>query len=74
MQTEKKMRNIWFFVGWILLAIGLVELAAGVYNLFYPSNTGIKLTNLHADIWWGVLIVIAGITYLIKNWNKYIDV
>ena len=74
MQTEKKMRNIWFFVGWILLLIGIVELTAGIYNLYFPSDANIKLINLHANIWWGVLIIIAGIIYLFKNWNKYIDI
>ncbi len=74
MQTEKKMRNIWFFVGWILLLIGLVELSAGIYNLYFPSGENIKLIDLHANIWWGIIIIIAGIVYLLKNWNKYIDV
>ena len=74
MQTEKKMRNIWYFVGWVLLIIGLVELSAGVYDLFYPSNKNIRLTDLHANLWWGILIVIVGIIYLFKNKDKYIDV
>ncbi len=74
MQTEKKMRNIWYFVGWVLLIIGLLELAAGIYDLFYPANKNIRLTDLHANLWWGVLIVIVGIIYLFKNKDKYIDV
>ena len=74
MHEEKRMRNIWFFVGWILLIIGLVELAAGVYNLFFPLNGDVKLADLHANIWWGILIIISGIIYLLKNRNKYIDV
>jgi len=74
MQEEKRMRNIWFFVGWILLLIGFVELAAGVYNLFFPSNENVRLTDLHANIWWGILIIVSGIIYLLKNRNKYIDV
>lgn len=74
MHTQKKMRNIWFFVGWILLTIGLVELAAGVYDLFFPLNNNIRLADLHANIWWGMLITIAGVTYLLRNRSKYIDV
>jgi len=74
MDTNKKMRNIWFFVGWILLTIGLVELAAGVFDLFFPLNKNIRLADLHANIWWGMLIIIAGVTYLLKNRSKYIDV
>jgi hypothetical protein len=67
------MRNIWFFVGWILLIIGLLELAAGVYGLFFPSNKNIKLTDLHANLWWGILITLSGAAYLLKNRNKYIE-
>ena len=74
MDTKKRMRNIWFFVGWILLSIGLVEFAAGIYNLYFPSDKDIRLANLHANIWWGILIIISGAIYLLKNWNKYIDV
>lgn len=74
MNTKKGMRNIWFFVGWILLVIGLVELAAGVYSLFFPSNENIKLTDLHASLWWGILIILSGAAYVLKNRNKYIDV
>lgn len=73
MKKEKRMRNIWYFVGWLLLIIGLVELTAGVYDLFFPINKNIRLTNLHANLWWGVLIVILGAVYLFKNKDKYID-
>jgi hypothetical protein len=71
---EKGMRSIWFFVGLLLSAIGLIELAAGVYDLFSPTKLDVTLANLHANIWWGMLITIAGVTYLLKNRSKYIDV
>ena len=74
MESENKgMRSIWYFVGLIMFAIGLVELAAGIYDLFYPSVKDIKLENLHANIWWGILIMFTGLIYILKNKNKFIN-
>lgn len=74
MSEKKKMRNIWFFVGWILLMIGFVEIVAGVYGVYFPSQKIIVLAYLHTDIWWGVLIMTFGAVFLLRNLNKYIDV
>jgi len=70
---KKGMRSIWFLVGLIMFMIGLIELSAGIYDLFYPSNQDVKLAYLHANIWWGVLIIVAGIIYIVKNKNKYVS-
>ena len=72
MNTEKRMRSIWYFVGLIMLIIGIIVFVAGIYDLINPANQNIKLTNLHTNIWWGALIAIAGVIYLIKNKNKYV--
>jgi hypothetical protein len=72
METKKGMRTIWFFVGWILLLIGLVESIAGIYDLIVPSKNDIRLADLHANLWWGILISLLGIVYLLKNKDKYI--
>lgn len=73
MSEMKRMRNIWFFVGWVLLLIGFIEMAAGVYDLFFPSDANISLAYLHTDIWWGLLTVVSGVVFLLTNWNKYVD-
>jgi hypothetical protein len=75
MEGEKKgMRSIWYFVGLIMFAIGLVELAAGIYDFIFPPKETVRLANLHANIWWGILIIVAGIIYILKNRNKYVGV
>ncbi|MGO9482794.1 MAG: hypothetical protein ACLP05_13575, partial [Candidatus Kryptoniota bacterium] len=62
MEPDKKgMRSIWYFVGLIMSAIGLIEVLAGIYDLYFPSAQDIRLANLHANIWWGVMILIAGL-------------
>ena len=73
MESEKGMRSIWFFVGLIMLMIGILVFLAGIYNLINPTNQDIKLTDLHTNIWWGALIAITGLIYTIKNRNKYVD-
>ena len=73
METEKGMRSIWFFVGLIMLAIGILVFLAGIYELINPTVQNIKLVDLHTNIWWGVLIAITGLIYTIKNRNKYVD-
>jgi uncharacterized membrane protein HdeD (DUF308 family) len=72
MNTNKGMRSIWFLVGLILTVIGVIVFAAGIYDLFNPTTQNIRLTSLHSNIWWGALIIIAGVIYILKNKNKYV--
>lgn len=73
MEANKGMRNIWFFVGIIMFSIGIVVFIAGVYDLFNPVDYDVKLKSLHTNIWWGLLISITGLIYILKNKNKYIS-
>ena len=73
MENEKGMRSIWFFVGLIMLTIGILVFLAGIYELINPTIQDIKLINLHTNIWWGALIAITGLIYIVKNKNKYVD-
>lgn len=72
MNKEKGMRSIWYLVGLILLAIGILVFIAGIYNLINPTDQNIKLTGLHTNIWWGALIAVTGAIYIVKNKDKYI--
>ena len=59
--------SIWFFIGLILLIYGIVIFTAGIYELFNPSfGSGVVLNQLHASVWWGALLIIIGLIYLIK--------
>ena len=70
MNKNNGMKSIWFIVGVILFIIGLIVLIAGIYDLFNPADQNIRLYSLHANIWWGLLILVAGFIYIIKNKNK----
>ncbi len=72
MDTEHQI-PIWFFIGGTLLIYGLIILGTGLYALVDPSiEAGIALSNLHAGIWWGALMIIVGTFYVYRfhPWRK----
>ncbi len=61
------MKPIWYFVGMILLAMGFVVLLSGLYSLLFPARTHTVLAELHSDIWWGAIMIIAGGIFFFLN-------
>jgi hypothetical protein len=66
----REMKSIWFFVGLMLLAMGAVVFGSGIYYYYYPERAVTTLNELHADIWWGGVIIIAGAIFFLSNINK----
>jgi hypothetical protein len=66
-ETPKRhhMLPVWFFIGVILTIYGVLIFAEGLYELSHPAET--VLANLHAPIWWGVIMVVVGIIYTTAN-------
>lgn len=61
------MISIWFFIGISLAVNGALILAAGVYQLINPPrNPGIVLFSLHANLWWGALLLLLGVIYCLR--------
>ncbi len=60
------MISIWFFIGALLLIYGVLILGAGVYELSSPPDHPVTLSNLHAGIWWGVLLIALGGFYALR--------
>jgi hypothetical protein len=61
------MISIWFFIGISLTVNGALILAAGIYQLANPpANPGIVLFNLHANVWWGAVLLVIGLIYCIR--------
>jgi hypothetical protein len=60
------MLSIWFFIGVLLLAYGVLILGAGVWELSSPPEHPVVLANLHAGIWWGALLVVLGAVYTLR--------
>ena len=54
---------VWFFVGVLLLVYGAMIFATGIYEVAYPPENRVVLYDLHANIWWGGLLLILGVLY-----------
>ena len=62
--------SIWFFIGALLTAYGVLILGAGLYELASPPPFPAVLANLHASIWWGAVLLILGLIYFIRFYPK----
>jgi hypothetical protein len=60
MHEHKGMISIWFFIGVLVLFYGLLIAGAAFYELVVPPERPVVLSNLHAGIWWGLLLIILG--------------
>ncbi len=63
--------SIWFFAGVMLLAYGIVIFLAGIWEIGHPLAHPPVLSRLHASIWWGGMLAIAGLVYTLKYWPKH---
>ena len=57
---------IWFFIGVILVAYGILILGTGLWELASPPARPVVMGYLHAGIWWGALILVLGIVYCVR--------
>jgi hypothetical protein len=58
--------SIWFFIGISLAVNGLVIFARGIYEVIYPPETQVVLYNLHANIWWGGVLLVLGLFFSLR--------
>lgn len=57
--------SIWWFAGLLMLAYGVVILLTGLWELAHPLPNPPALNQLHPPIWWGGLLTVVGLWYLI---------
>ncbi len=69
----KKMISIWYFVGLILTVYGVLIFGAGIYDLIAPFKYQIVMRELHAGVWWGALLIVIGVVYIVKFKPKRIE-
>jgi hypothetical protein len=60
-----KMISIWFFVGCLLAVYGLLILIAGLSDEG-SGGREIAMAHLHAQIWWGVGLLLIGLGYVAR--------
>lgn len=59
------MLPVWFFIGVVLIIYGVMISAQGIYQISHPVGT--VLESLHAGVWWGAIMVAAGVVFVQKN-------
>lgn len=58
--------SIWFFTGLCLAVNGLVIFARGIYETISPPADKVVLFDLHANVWWGALLLILGVFFCLR--------
>jgi len=61
MSEKHSIIPVWFFVGILFLAYGVLILGSGLAEWSHPPNT--VLSELHAPVWWGALLIVLGVVY-----------
>jgi hypothetical protein len=62
--------SIWFFIGVLLTAYGILITGAGIYDESHPAAHPVVLSELHMGIWWGLLLFIIGVVYFVRFYPK----
>jgi hypothetical protein len=59
---------IWFFIGGLLLVYGLIITGTGLYLWAFPLpvEQRVDMYWLHADVWWGGLLIVVGLFYSLR--------
>lgn len=58
--------SIWFFIGLSLLVNGVLIFGTGIYETIWPPQNKVVLYDLHANVWWGGLLLILGAVYCLR--------
>ncbi len=56
--------SIWFFIGSLLAVYGIIVLVANLMPANGPE-AHVVLANLHAGVWWGALLFLLGLMYVV---------
>lgn len=62
---KHRMLPVWFFIGIILILYGIMIMIQGLYDLHHPAGT--VLERLHPAIWWGIIMMVVGLIFTLKN-------
>lgn len=58
--------SIWFFIGILLTVYGVLITGTGLIEWFTPPLHAPVLAELHATLWWGLVLLVIGLFYLIR--------
>jgi H+/Cl- antiporter ClcA len=66
MSETKHVIPIWFFIGILLTVYGALILGAGLWDVINGIKRDVVLAEVHAPVWWGILLLIIGGFYCIR--------
>lgn len=58
--------SLWFLIGLQLLIYGVIIEATGLWEFAHPPAQKLALAYTHPAIWWGALLLVLGIFYVIR--------
>ncbi len=67
------MKTIWYFVGLLLVSMGVIIMLTGAYQLFNPPSPPPALAHLQPNLWWGGIMTFAGLVFLLTNRRKTVE-
>ena len=70
MHKDRGLVSIWFFIGVLLLAYGVLIFCGSVYDVFHPPENPVVLAELHAGVWMGAIILVIGVFYTYHFYPK----
>jgi len=62
MSEKHNIIPVWFFVGVLFLVYGVLILGSGLAEWSHPPAE-VHLSELHAPVWWGILLIVLGVVY-----------
>jgi len=61
--------SIWFFIGSLLTVYGFIIVIASLPAVFSAAaQPHVVLAQLHAGLWWGAILLLLGVFYVITYW------
>jgi len=57
--------SIWFFTGLCLGVVGALIFATGIYEIMSPPANKVVLHDLHANVWWGGVLLVSGLFFTV---------
>jgi hypothetical protein len=64
MSEKKKPIAIWYFIGLLLTVYGVLVLGVSLYDVIAGIQRQTVLAEVHIGIWWGILLLVVGLTYV----------
>jgi len=61
------MRPIWYFVGLILMTMGVIIFLNGLYLYANPPAVKTVLAETHPAIWWGLVMTAFGLVLFLRT-------